>query len=154
MDRSERLRSVERYREGHDAVLAALDGITDRELDARPEPQAWSVREIVHHLADSEMTAAIRLRRLIAEDRPTIEGYDQDAFALRLHYDRPIDASLDAVAASRATTVDLLDRLTDAEWERTGTHTESGPYSVDAWLEIYAAHAHDHAEQISRVRRP
>ncbi len=55
----------------------------------------WSVREIVHHLADSEMTAAVRLRLLIAEDRPTIHGYDQDEFARRLYYDRPHEASLE-----------------------------------------------------------
>ena len=74
------------------------------ELDRRPAPGKWTSREIVHHLADSEMTSAIRLRRLLAEDRPVIVGYDQEEFARRLHYDRPIGASLDALKAARATT--------------------------------------------------
>ena len=79
------------------------------------------------------MTSAIRLRRLIAEEQPVIAGYDEAEWARRLHYDdRPIGPSLDALAAARATTADLLDRLTADEWRRTGTHTESGAYGVGA----------------------
>ena len=78
MDSESRQALVEKYREGYRVVSDALRGISDRELDARPAPGRWSAREIVHHLADSEMTSAIRLRRLLAEDRPMIQGYDQD----------------------------------------------------------------------------
>ena len=152
MTTDERKALVEKYREGYTVVVQALGGASDAELDARPAPQKWSTREIVHHLADSEMTSAIRLRRLIAEDQPVIHGYDQEEFARRLFYDRPIAASLDAFRSARATTVELLDRLTPEQWARTGTHTESGAYSVERWLEIYAAHAHGHAEQITRAR--
>jgi hypothetical protein len=143
---------IARYRDGFDEVTRALEGITDGELDARPAPGTWSAREIVHHLADSEMTSAIRLRRLIAEDGPVIHGYDQETFARRLHYDRPIAPSLAAFGAARACTVPLLERLSDADWARAGTHSESGAYSVVQWLEIYAAHAHGHADQIRRAR--
>ena len=80
-----------------------------------------------HHLADSEATAYIRLRRLIAEDEPTIIGYDEEEFARRLHYDRPIEPSLAVLAGVRAASLQLLESLTDAEWQRTGTHSESGP---------------------------
>jgi hypothetical protein len=107
----------------------------------------------VHHLADSEMTSAIRLRRLLAEDRPVIVGYDQEEFARKLHYDRPIAASLAAFKASRDTSGEILDRMSEAEWAREGTHSESGHYSVLRWLEIYAAHAHGHADQIRRARQ-
>ena len=79
------------------------------ELDHRPADGGWTPREVVHHVADSEMTSAIRLRRLIAEDEPLIVGYDGDEFARRLHYaDRPIEPALAAVAAARATTVQIL----------------------------------------------
>jgi hypothetical protein len=105
-------------------------------------------------MADSEMTAAIRLRRLIAEDAPTIQGYDQEEFAQRLFYgERPIEASVEAVAAARQTTAEILDRLDEGQRARGGTHTESGAYGVETWLEIYADHAHDHADQIRRARR-
>ena len=99
------------------------------------------------------MTSAIRLRRLLAEDNPRIDGYDEGEFARMLFYgDRPIGPSLDAMAAARASSADIADRLSEAQWARTGTHTESGPYGVEAWLRIYARHGHDHADQIRRVR--
>ena len=94
--------------------------------------------QIAHHLADSEATAYIRLRRLIAEDDPTITGYDEEEFARRLHYDRPIEPSLAVLAGVRAASLQLLESLTDAEWQRTGTHSDSGAYSVDDWLRTYA----------------
>ncbi len=152
MTTEERQKLVDRYKDGYQAVAEALTGATDEELDAHPAPGRWSAREIVHHLADSEMISAVRLRLLIAIDNPRIVGYDQEEFARRLYYDRPIEASLKAFKAARRTTADILDRLTPSEWARGGTHTEHGPYTVERWLEIYAAHAHDHATQI-RVAR-
>ena len=152
MDAQTRRGLIERYKDGYRAVTEALLGISERELDARPAPGKWSAREIAHHLADSEMTSAIRLRRLLAEDRPLIQGYNQDEFARRLYYDRPIRASLDAFRSARETTALILERMTEAEWERDGTHSESGRYTVERWLEIYAQHAHNHADQIRRAR--
>jgi hypothetical protein len=160
MDAASRQALIARYKDGYRAVADALTGAAGDELDERPAPGKWSAREIVHHLADSEMTSAIRLRLLVAADRPTIPGYDQDEFARRLYYDRPIDASLEAFRAARRTTADILDRLTPDEWQREGTHSEHGRYTIDTWLEIYAAHAHAHADQIraaraaARARRP
>lgn len=152
MDKNTRNKLVDQYKDGYRVVADALAGATDKELDARPAPGKWTAREIVHHLADSEMTAAIRLRLLIATDRPKIVGYDQDEFARRLYYDRPIEASLEAFKAARRTTGELLDRMSEADWAREGTHTEVGPYTVARWLEIYAVHAHNHADQIRRAR--
>jgi hypothetical protein len=152
MNPESRKKLVDQYKDGYRAVTEALAGATEAELDAHPAPGKWSAREIVHHLADSEMTSAIRIRLLLALDRPVIAGYDENEFARRLHYDRPIGASLDALAAARRTTAELLDRLGDADWAREGTHTDSGRYTMDTWLEIYAVHAHNHAAQITRAR--
>jgi hypothetical protein len=152
MDQHERSNLVEMYRGGYRAIADALLAITPEELDARPGPGRWTAREIVHHLADSEMTSALRLRRLLAEDRPAIQGYDQEEFARRLYYDRPHEASLELFRAVRASTVELLDRLTEAQWLREGTHSESGAYSVETWLRIYSEHAHRHARQIKEAR--
>ena len=143
---------IDRYKAGYQVVADALAGATDAELDAHPAPGKWSAREIVHHLADSEMTAAIRLRLLIATERPQIVGFDQEEFARRLYYDRPIEASVEAFKSARRTTAEILDRMTEAEWAREGTHSEHGRYTVERWLEIYAAHGHDHAGQIRRAR--
>jgi len=152
VDASTRRTLIDQYRAGYAAVVDALAGADDAALDRRPGPGTWSAREIVHHLADSEMTSAIRLRMLIAVDNPRIFGYDQDVYARRLHYDRPLDASLEAFKGARRSTADLLDCLSEAEWQREGTHTEHGRYTVDRWLEIYAAHAHQHADQIRIAR--
>jgi len=143
---------IERYKDGYRVVAEALAGATAAELDARPAPHKWSAREIAHHLADSEMTSAVRLRQLIAGDHPQIFAYDENVYAQRLYYDRPIEASLEAFRAARQATAEILDRLTEDEWAREGTHSESGRYSVERWLEIYAAHAHSHAGQIHVAR--
>jgi hypothetical protein len=143
---------IDQYCEGPGVVTAALAGATEEELDARPGPNEWSAREVVHHLADSESTSYIRIRKLLAEDNPVIYGYDEAEFARRLHYDRPIAASLAVLKSVRAATTELLRCLDEDDWKRSGTHTESGEYSVETWLAIYAAHAHDHAAQISRAR--
>jgi hypothetical protein len=149
MDRSQLL---DRYRGGYAAVEEAMADITDEELD-RPGPDGgWSPRQVAHHLADSEATAFVRLRRLIAEDDPVIVGYDEPEYARRLHYDRPVGSSLAVLQAVRVASLELLESLTPAEWDRRGTHTESGPYSVDDWLGIYASHSHDHAAQIRIAR--
>ena len=152
MDQAERDQLIAQYEAGYDAVTAALAGITGAEWDAREAPGEWSPRQIVHHLADSEMTSAIRLRRLIVEDNPVIVGYDQEEFARRLYYDRPVESSLAAFKAARDTTAQILHWLSRADWSRAGTHSESGRYSVEDWLSIYGVHAHDHADQIRRAR--
>lgn len=143
---------IERYRAGADLIAAAVAGLSESELDYRPADGGWSPREVVHHTADSEMTSAIRLRRLLAEDRPEISGYDGDEFARRLYYaDRPLQPSLDAIRAARESSASILDRLGEADWSRAGTHSELGVYSVDLWLVIYSRHCGDHAEQIERA---
>jgi len=152
MDVAERRRLMDQYREGIAEVHRALDGATTDELDRRPAPAEWTAREVAHHLADSETMSTIRLRRLLAEDEPLIQAYDENEFAKRLHYDRPIDESLAVFAAVRTSNLELLAQLSEPEWQRRGTHSDDGPYSVETWLRIYAAHGHDHADQIRRAR--
>ncbi len=148
MDSATRSQLIATYREGPVVVRKAVETLTDAELDHRPADGSWTARMVVHHLADSEMTSGIRLRKLLAEENPTIYGYDEELFARVLFYDRPIALSLDAIRVARESAAELLDRLNEAQWQRTGTHSESGAYGVETWLEIYAAHCHDHARQI------
>lgn len=152
MTPTERAQLIERYMDGYRVIVEALDGAEGDALDVREAPGEWSPREIIHHLADSEMTSAMRIRRLIVEDNPLIQGYDQEAFAAQLWYDRPIENSLEAFRLARATSAELLTRMSDSDWQRAGTHSESGPYSAEDWLRIYAEHAHEHADQIRRAR--
>ena len=153
MDQTERTVLIDEYRTGTADVEDAVAGITDEELDrTSADPDAWTARQVAHHLADSEATAYIRLRRLIAEDDPLIAGYDEPEWARRLHYDRPIASSIGVLAAVRAASLELLERLTEADWARAGTHSDSGPYGVHTWLRIYAGHSHEHANQIRAAR--
>ncbi len=149
---ADRTAQLDHFRLGFRAVEDALAGITDEGLDRRPPSGDWTPREVVHHLADSEATAYVRLRRLIAEDSPEIQGYDEPEYARRLHYDRPVTSSLAVLQAVRSASLELLEALTPDEWQRAGTHSESGPYTVDDWLRIYASHSHDHADQIRGAR--
>jgi DinB superfamily len=153
MELKERNELIAKYNGGYDEVLSALQNFPPDQMTAHPLPGKWSAREIVHHLADSESTSAIRLRKLLAEDSPTIQGYDQAEFAVRLKYnERQIEPALEAFRAARATTSQLFDLMSEDDWKREGTHTESGKFGVEDWLRIYAAHAHDHAAQIRKLR--
>jgi hypothetical protein len=151
--RVERDALLERFRTGYASVEAALEGVSEADLDRAASDGGWTPRTVVHHLADSESNAYIRLRRLVAEDDPVILGYDEELWASRLHYDRPIAPSLAVLAAVRGASLQLLESLGDADWARAGAHSESGRYGVDDWLRIYANHPHEHAEQIRRALR-
>jgi hypothetical protein len=151
MDNDRRRALIEQYRGGVAAVERALEGISEDELDRMPEG-GWSARMVVHHLADSETNSYVRLRKLLAETDPQLQGYDEAEFARVLHYDRPIEHSLAVFKAVRDSSGELLDLLSDDDWGRAGTHSESGAYSVQDWLEIYADHGATHAAQIARAR--
>lgn len=152
MSPEERDALVARYAAGADAFEAVLQDVTEAELDAQPADGGWSVREITHHLCDGELNAAVRLRRLIAEDEPVLPGYDEVAFSQRLFYaERSVAVSLAAMRAARASTLEILERLGPEQWARQGRHSDRGAYGVEAWLEDYAAHPHDHADQARRV---
>ena len=153
MTPEERSELIATHAAGYDEVMKALKDFPSDSLGAHPIPGKWSAREIVHHLGDSESTSAWRLRKLLVEDNPMIQGYDQDKFAARLRYnERDMAPALEAFRYARVSTMQLIDLMTDDDWKRAGTHTESGRYTTEDWLKIYAAHAHDHAAQIRRLR--
>ena len=153
MTPEEREQLISQYAAGYDEVMKSLDGFPQESLTAHPLPGKWSACEIVHHLADAEMASALRLRQLLEQDYPVIQGYDQDERARRLKYnERDIAPAFDALRGARSTTTQLLSMMSDADWTREGWHTESGRYSAETWLKIYAAHAHNHAAQIQRLK--
>jgi hypothetical protein len=153
MTSQERQTLVAQYIDGYNEVTHGLEGFPADMLTAHPIEGKWSAAEIVHHLADSETTSGLRLRRLLVEDHPVIQGYDQEAYANRLNYNRrEMAPALEAFRSARATAAQLFEFMSDEDWQREGTHSESGSYSVEDWLRIYAAHAHNHAAQIHRLR--
>jgi hypothetical protein len=153
MTKEDRQKLIDRYAAGPDEVARSLDGFPPDGLKAHPIPGKWSAWEIVHHLADSESISAMRLRKLLAEDNPVIYGYDQELFAKRLRYgERDLKPALEVFRGVRAATTPLLKIMSEQDWMRQGWHTESGLYTAERWLEIYADHAHNHAAQIRRLR--
>ena len=152
LSQTERTELIAKYAAGYDAIVAALVGIDDAGWNAREAPGEWCPREVVHHLADSEMASALRLRQMLVTDGAPIAPYDQDEYARVLHYDRPVEGSLLAFQGARACTVPVLERMSDADWQRTGSHPEFDEFNVEIWLRYYSQHAHDHADQIRRAR--
>ena len=153
MSRNEREQQIEQYAEGYAEVVKALKGFPDDLLAHHPFPGKWSAREIVHHLADSESTAAGRLRPPLTEEYPVTPGYDQDRPAILLRYNlRDHAPALEAFRGARETTLQVLREMTADDWACSGWHSESGLYTADRWLEIYSVHAHNHASQIQRLK--
>ncbi|HXQ29178.1 MAG TPA: DinB family protein [Gemmatimonadales bacterium] len=147
----ERTALIERYGQGPSLLKAAVAAVPSDGLQWRPAPGRWSAHEIVVHCADAEVNAHGRLRYLLAEREPVIQGYDQDRWALVLDYHTlPLDVALATVEAVRANTVPLLRRVSEANWQRRGRHTESGGYAAEDWLAIYAEHLEKHSRQIAR----
>ena len=151
MEKAEREALIARYIAGPQVLEDALAAVPQDKLDSTQVVGEWTPRQIVHHVADSETMSYIRLRRLLAEEQPVIQGYDEEEFARKLHYERTVEASLAVTRAVRASSAALLAALSEEEWGRSGTHSDSGSYAVTDWLRIYAAHCHDHADQIRRA---
>jgi hypothetical protein len=125
-------------------------------LDVHHE-NGWSARQVIHHMADSEAQSYSRLRRLVAEPEGSlIQGYDESAWAQceALGYaSAPVENAIAVYAAVRASSLDLLKRLTEADLEKSGVHTEAGKYTVDRWLTTYTKHPHDHGDQLVRATK-
>lgn len=148
---AERLDLIRRYEQGPALLAAALAKVPPEAMKWRPGDGKWSAHEVVCHLADSESNAALRIRYLLAEERPLIVGYDQARWARVLDYlAAPLGPALATVEAVRANTSALLKRLPEEAWSAVGEHTESGRYTAEDWLRIYAEHMEKHSHQIER----
>ncbi len=151
LDPSEREALIRRYEEGPARLRAAWDKVPPEARQWRPSEGKWSAHEVVCHTADSETNAALRIRFLVADPSPTILGYDQERWAKNLDYHAgSAELSLKTTEAVRAYTVPLLRRMSEAAWAAAGTHTESGRFTAEKWLTIYAEHLEKHARQIDR----
>jgi len=149
LTRTERDRLIQQYADGPGRLKAALARVPAEALRWRPGPGQWSAHEVVCHCADSETNGAARIRYLVGEKEALILGYDQAAWAVTFDYHAcPLDPALALVEALRANTTALLRRLPDEAWGREGRHTESGRYTAEDWLAIYAEHLEGHARQI------
>jgi hypothetical protein len=136
------------------SLRSAFDGLDDDAI-RRPEAEGkWSMIDVAHHLADGEMVVGVRIRMIVAHDRPPITAYDQDLWADNLRYrEARLEDVLGQFASVRAANVRMAQHLTPAELERYGIHEERGGESVGYMLRLLAGHDLVHLDQIARIRR-
>jgi hypothetical protein len=144
---------LERYRRGSELLAMATTGAAGPELDFKPAPEKWSVRQIVCHLADSEAVGVMRLRMVAAQDNPALGAYDQEAWADNLDYGRrKISKALETFRQLRNENHELLKGLPETAFDRTGTHVERGKVSLLELVRGDAEHVEGHVKQIQGVR--
>lgn len=136
------------------ALRAAVDGLTEAQLDRPYRPEGWTVRQVVHHVPDSHMNAYVRFKWTLTEDNPTIKPYDEAAWATladtRL---TPIAVSLDLLDAIHRRWVVLLESLKPEDFARPLAHPVNGPMTADRLLQMYAWHGRHHVAHITELRR-
>lgn len=144
---------LQRFKRGPELLATLLTGAAGREFDYTPAPGKWSIRQIMAHLVDSEMMAAGRMRRMIAEENPPMQAWDQNAWATRLDYAtrKPSDC-LVTFRIVRKENYDLLHALPPETFQRTSEHPKRGLMTLYDVLNLYTGHAETHADQIRGLR--
>ena len=134
------------------ALRDKVRGVSSQDLTRPEAPGKWSVRHVLQHLADSDLVWGYRVRMVLSQDRPTLTGYDQDAFAEKLGYD-DVDAedALELFAVLRRSNSRLIERVSGNDLERAGVHVERGEESVAHMMKLYAGHDLLHLRQIDRI---
>jgi hypothetical protein len=136
---------LDRYAQGPDLLRRAVRGLTPGQMQAFPVPGTWSMQQIVVHLLDSDLIASHRMKRIIAEDNPTLHAYDETRFARTLFYEHePLDEVLSLFALNRAQTARILHRLPDDASRRVGTHNQRGELRLDQMVQDYVEHVDHH----------
>ena len=148
---------IDRYEAGADRLAQAIRNLTREDLLCLPDPAAdvgrWSIQQVVVHCMDSEIVSVDRLKRMIAEDDPTLIGYDENRFVANLFYDeQPAEDAAAIVALVRRTFARVLRKLPPAAFERAGTHNERGRVTVGSYLEATVEHLEHHVKFIHDKR--
>ena len=148
----ERRAAIDAMAAAPDALRTAVRDLTDEQLDTAYRPGGWTVRQLVHHVADSHLNAYIRFRLGLTEDDPTIKPYSQDAWVALPDCTLPPAVSLDLLDAVHTRLVALLRATPDDAFARTIQHPENGPMTLDQTLGIYAWHGRHHTAHITALR--
>jgi uncharacterized damage-inducible protein DinB len=132
----------------------AVAGLSDAQLDTPYREGGWTVRQVVHHVADSHMNAFIRMKLMVTEEHPTIKPYNQDDWAVQADSRNvPLAPSLSIIRGLHDRWCRLLEHVKESEWARTAVHPERGTVTLDAMLSTYAAHGEKHVGHITSLRR-
>ena len=136
------------------AVQRFLESVP-AEIVTRPETAGkWSIRDVIQHLADSELVGGFRLRMILAHDRPRLVGYDQDLWANRLRYrDADVRDAVEQFSVLRRANLRLWQDLSSADLKRVGLHGERGEETLEQMRRLYAGHDLLHLRQLERIRQ-
>jgi hypothetical protein len=130
----------------------AVEGLTDEQLDTPYRDGGWTVRQVVHHVADSHANAYLRFRWVVADEGTTIKTYDQDAWARLSDMKMPVGPSLRMIDGLHERWTGFLRSLPAEAWQKKATHPDHGEISLDRLLEIYSDHGANHTKQITDLR--
>jgi uncharacterized damage-inducible protein DinB len=145
---------IDAYLAGPTTLRKAVAGMTAEQLKARPVPGKWSTLEVVCHLSDFDPIIADRMKRVIAEDRPTLLGADENRFAAALAYhQRDVEEELVIIERTRQQLARILRTLPDAALERVGVHNERGPRTLEQLLTGATGHVTHHLQFILEKRK-
>jgi len=135
-------------------LAEAVTGLSERQLDTPYRPGGWSVRQVVHHVADSHTNAFVRLKLALTEDRPTVSAYDEKKFAELADVALPIGVSLELLRGLHARWVAIYETMTDADWQRLFVHPEyPEPLTLDRQVQMYGWHSRHHVAHITALRQ-
>jgi hypothetical protein len=130
----------------------AVRHLSAAQLDTPYREGGWTLRQVVHHVADSHMTAFHRLRKALTEDWPEVAGYDEAAFAELPDLTAPVEWSLELIESVHARWVMVLQTMHEEQWHRGFRHSERGPTALDMATLEYAWHSRHHVAHITRLR--
>jgi hypothetical protein len=150
---SEMTEALHKFRSGPVVLAEALHGATPEETARIPAPGKWTINQLVRHVADTEIVVGMRLRLIIAEDRPTLSPFDQDKWAANLGYEKTnAITSMAVFQALRIDTTALLESLPPEAFDRVSVHPERGEKTLLEWVQIFGNHVYSHADQIRKIR--
>jgi uncharacterized damage-inducible protein DinB len=145
--------AIAAIRETPAALRAAVQGLSDSQLNTPYREGGWTVRQVVHHMPESHMNAFTRFKLALTETNPTIKPYDEDAWAKLGDVARaPVDTSLVLLEALHERWVTLLEVMAPDDFTRPLTHPENGPMTLDRMLQIYAWHGRHHVAHVTALR--
>jgi hypothetical protein len=147
-----RAANIETLRQLPELLRAAVSGLSDAQLDTPYREGGWTVRQVVHHVADSHVNAYMRTKLALTEDWPTIKPYDEAAWAKLADSSLPVEISLEFVDALHGRWVALLESLSDEEFHKGYVHPERGRQSLATMLGLYDWHSRHHTAHITRLR--
>jgi hypothetical protein len=148
---------ISQYQTAGEKLLQAVRGLTVQDMGAMPDPAdkvgAWSIQQVVVHVADSDLVMADRMKRIIAEDNPPLVAFDETKWARELHYElQPVEEAAALVDLNHRIFGRVLEALPDDSWRRIGTHSERGPLRLDQVLEGAVRHLEHHLRFIYAKR--